>query len=60
MLLSGDGEKGGGLWVARALLLFKTGVGESSVSLEYVFLQYVEVARPIEIVDDALGCVFER
>lgn len=40
MLVSVDGEKTGGSWALKVLLLFTIGVTESSGSQEYVFIVY--------------------
>lgn len=57
MLVSGRGEKGGGLWVAKVLLLSKIIAKRCVDSQEYTFWQNMETVRPIDLVDTTPGCV---
>lgn len=60
VLLSGGRKAGGGLWVAKILLLFKICVIQSNQSQECMFLQDIEVKGSIGMVDDTIGSVCLR
>lgn len=60
VLVSDGGEEGGGLWVAEVLLLYGIDVREINKSKQYVFLDYMDVTRPMDMVHKTLGCVCER
>lgn len=54
-VMSGCGEKSGGLQVAKVLLLFIIGAREKEKSQKYAFLHYMKLAGPIDIEDETLG-----
>lgn len=60
VLVSGGGYKGEGLWVAKVLLLFRMNLGGEEVGKEYAFLQYMEVSRPVDVIEETLNCVCLR
>lgn len=57
VLVSVRGKEGGGLWVAKVLLLFRINVTKRNENVTYSFLQYIEVKHRIYIVDDTLGFI---
>lgn len=57
MLFSGGLGKVYELWAAKALLQFTASVRASMGSQDYDGLQYLKVTRPIDRVEETLGCV---
>lgn len=57
VLVAGGSKEGGASWVAKVLLSYRINVRGSIESQEYVFLEHVEKARPIDVVDETFECV---
>lgn len=58
MVVSGGGEDGGGLSIAKILPLLRITVRASIGSQAYLFLRYIEVTRSIDKVVQTPGCVW--
>lgn len=58
VLEAGDEERSGKLYVPKALLRFGSGVRWSNESHDNAFPLYIEVTRPIDMVEKTLGCAF--
>lgn len=57
VLYSGAGDEDGGLQVPKALLSFRISVRGGNKNQEYRSLQYMEVVRPVDTVEETTGCV---
>lgn len=60
VLVTGGEDKGEGLWVAKVLLLFRMNLGGEEVGKEYAFLQYMEVSRLVDVIEETLNFVCLR
>lgn len=60
MLVSSAKGEGDGLWVANVLLFSLMSVRGNNESREYALLQSLDAMRPIDTVNETLGCVCLR
>lgn len=60
VLVFGGGGKKVGPLDAKVLLVLRLGVGGSYENQKDAYLLYMVVTRPIDMVGETLGCIFQR
>lgn len=60
LVLSGGGEKARVLWAAKAMALFRINDRRRNESHQYVHLNYIDVTRLIDTVDQTLVCLCQK